>query len=150
MPGFEEAGGFRGPGLDLYSKPSGDRRVARRYLRRAGYRSGRYTGKRRIVLVGGDDPIGRKVARVARRDLERLGFRVRLRLVEAQEFGPTCGDGPPRVHICAIGGWLRDFSDPQTILDPLFNGNNILEPATTTGRGSTCRRSIAASRRPAR
>src|SRR3712207_4468567 len=31
------------------------------------------------------------------------------------------------VHVCPNVGWLKDFSDPQTMLDPTFNGENILE-----------------------
>jgi peptide/nickel transport system substrate-binding protein len=30
------------------------------------------------------------------------------------------------VAICPNVGWLKDFADPQTYLDPTFNGENIL------------------------
>jgi peptide/nickel transport system substrate-binding protein len=30
------------------------------------------------------------------------------------------------VAICPNVGWLKDFADPQTILDPTFNGKNIV------------------------
>jgi len=29
--------------------------------------------------------------------------------------------------ICPNVGWLKDFADPQTILDPTFNGKNIVD-----------------------
>src|SRR6185437_4472547 len=31
-----------------------------------------------------------------------------------------------KVAICPCVGWLKDFADPQTLLDPTFNGKNIL------------------------
>jgi peptide/nickel transport system substrate-binding protein len=29
--------------------------------------------------------------------------------------------------MCPNFGWYRDFADPQTVIDPLFNGANILK-----------------------
>jgi peptide/nickel transport system substrate-binding protein len=29
--------------------------------------------------------------------------------------------------VCPSVGWLKDFADPETLLDPLFNGKNILQ-----------------------
>ena len=31
------------------------------------------------------------------------------------------------VHVCPSFGWAQDFADPQTVLDPTFNGKNIPE-----------------------
>jgi peptide/nickel transport system substrate-binding protein len=31
------------------------------------------------------------------------------------------------VPICPNVGWFKDFADPQSMLDPTFNGDNILE-----------------------
>jgi peptide/nickel transport system substrate-binding protein len=36
------------------------------------------------------------------------------------------------VYICPNALWARDFADPQTMLDPTFNGDNILPPAMST------------------
>src|SRR3954454_7546466 len=44
LPGFDEAGGMKGPGLDFMSHPSGDMALAAEYLKKAGYPSGKYTG----------------------------------------------------------------------------------------------------------
>ena len=38
-----------------------------------------------------------------------------------------CNSPPANVVICPNVGWLKDFSDPQTYLDPTFNGDNILQ-----------------------
>jgi peptide/nickel transport system substrate-binding protein len=37
-----------------------------------------------------------------------------------------CNVPSAKVHVCPNVGWLKDFSDPQTLLDPTFNGDNIL------------------------
>jgi peptide/nickel transport system substrate-binding protein len=29
--------------------------------------------------------------------------------------------------VCPSVGWLKDFADPETLLNPVFNGKNILE-----------------------
>lgn len=44
VPGFAEAGGNQRSPLDFLASPGPRPRLAARYLRRAGYRSGRYTG----------------------------------------------------------------------------------------------------------
>ena len=38
-----------------------------------------------------------------------------------------CNSPPAKVAICPNVGWLKDFSDAQTYLDPTFNGANILQ-----------------------
>jgi peptide/nickel transport system substrate-binding protein len=38
-----------------------------------------------------------------------------------------CNSPPAKVAICPNVGWLKDFSDAQTFLDPTFNGENILQ-----------------------
>jgi peptide/nickel transport system substrate-binding protein len=125
-PGFDEAGGLKGTGSALYAKPGGDRRLAARYLRRAGYRSGRYRSTAPITAVSSDDTAGAAVGRSARRSLERLGFRVRLRLVRIDRMFRLCQVPAQKVHVCPFLGWYRDFPDAQTVIDPLFNGANIV------------------------
>jgi peptide/nickel transport system substrate-binding protein len=29
--------------------------------------------------------------------------------------------------VCPSVGWLKDFADPETLLDPVFNGKNVLQ-----------------------
>ena len=38
-----------------------------------------------------------------------------------------CGVRKEEVPICPNVGWFKDFADPQSMLDPTFNGKNILE-----------------------
>jgi peptide/nickel transport system substrate-binding protein len=129
VPGYKEAGGRRGSGSDLYARAGGSRRDAARHLRRAGFPFGRYTGGTRILTIGSTGPDGRAKTRVVRRSLGRLGFRVKVSLVDDDEVVRTCLARHPTVHLCPAS-WGRDFSDAQGVLDPLFAGE-------TVGREST-------------
>jgi peptide/nickel transport system substrate-binding protein len=37
-----------------------------------------------------------------------------------------CNNPAAKVAVCPNVGWIKDFSDGQTVLDPTFNGKNIL------------------------
>ena len=128
IPGFEEAGGMEGPGLDFLSHPSGDARLAASYFRKAGYPSGRYTGQGKpLLMVGTTGGVAQSAAEVAKENFAKLGFKVDLRLVTQDAmYTKFCNVPSAAVAICPNHGWLKDFSDPQTFLDPTFNGRNII------------------------
>jgi len=125
MPGFEQAGGERGTGVDYLAAPSGDPAVAASYLKQAGFADGRYSGPE-ILMVGPVDGNGRRISEIAKGALEKLGFDVKLRLL-SQEIVQTkyCGYPASAVAVCPNVGWARDFADGQSFLDPTFNGDNI-------------------------
>ena len=126
-PGFAEAGGAKGPGLDFLARPDGDVGLAARYLRKAGYSSGRYEGEGEILMIGVSGGNDELAAEVAQEDLARLGFKVRLRLVTMDVMATKfCGTPSAHVQVCPNIFWVRDFADAQTMLDPTFNGDNIL------------------------
>jgi len=127
LPGFEEAGGFEGFGLDFMSKPGGDPDLAAEYLRKAGYASGRYEGDEELLMVGTSEGVAQNNAEIAKENLERLGFKVDLRLVTQDAmYTKFCTVPSANVAICPNVSWGKDFGDPQTILDPTFNGRNII------------------------
>src|SRR3954454_11738655 len=128
VPGFEEAGGLEGPGIDFYSKPSGDMNLAAEYFKKAGMSSGKYEGSDELLMVGTSEGVAQKAAEVAKENFEKLGFKVRLRLVTQDSmYTKFCNSPKAAVAICPNVGWLKDFSDAQTYLDPTFNGENILQ-----------------------
>jgi peptide/nickel transport system substrate-binding protein len=45
IPGFEQAGGLKGPKFDFNEHPEGSATVAAKYMKLAGYPSGKYTGE---------------------------------------------------------------------------------------------------------
>jgi peptide/nickel transport system substrate-binding protein len=128
VPGFEEAGGLEGPGIDFYSKPDGDAALSAEYFKKAGYASGKYEGKEELLMVGTSEGVAQKAAEVAKENFEKMGFKIRLRLVTQDAmYTKFCNSPPAKVAICPNVGWLKDFSDAQTYLDPTFNGDNILQ-----------------------
>jgi peptide/nickel transport system substrate-binding protein len=127
VAGFEEAGGKRGPDADFLRSPSGDPAVARRYMAAAGYPDGRYTGEETISVVGDSGDPSDKDAQLVDEALRSLGFRTKLQLVDAGTmYNRFCATPRARVNVCPNLGWLRDFADPQTVLDAAFNGAAIV------------------------
>jgi peptide/nickel transport system substrate-binding protein len=127
LAGFEEAGGMEGPGLDFMSNPDGDMELAAKYFRDAGMTSGKYEGDDVVYMVGTSEGVAQRVAEVAKENFERLGFTVRLRLVTQDAmYTRFCQVPGADVDACPNVGWGKDFSDPQTMLDPTFNGANII------------------------
>jgi peptide/nickel transport system substrate-binding protein len=127
IPGFEEAGGVEGPGIDFLASPTGDPELAADYFRQAGFESGEYEGNEKLLMVGENAGVDQKVAEVALDQFEQLGFDIEFRQVGPDlMYTKFCNVPDAEVAICPNVGWLKDFNDPQTILDPTFNGNNIV------------------------
>jgi peptide/nickel transport system substrate-binding protein len=125
IPGFDEAGGATGPGFDFTRNPKGNVRLARAYLRKAGYRSGRYNG-RLLLMVGDNLPPASKTGEALQAQLEKLGFKLNYRQVQHPTMlSKFCGWPKAAVAICPNVAWSKDFFDAQSFLDPVFNGANI-------------------------
>ena len=43
MPGFEEAGGFKGTGVDFLANPNGNLALAKQYVAKSGINPSQYT-----------------------------------------------------------------------------------------------------------
>ena len=126
-PGFAAAGGTKGPGFDFLARPDGNPGLAARYMQKAGYKSGRYEGKQEILMVGVSGGNEQRAAEVAEDGFRRLGFKTRLVLVSMDVMaGKFCGTPSAHVQVCPSIVWVRDFADAQTVLDPTFNGENIV------------------------
>jgi len=124
VPAFEQAGGTAGT-LDFAKNPRGDLKLAQRYMRKAGYENGRYSGPP-LLMVGDNQPPASRTGEAVRGQLEKLGFRFDYRrLSRTTTFANTCGSPKARVAVCPNGSWGKDFFDPQSLLDPVFNGANI-------------------------
>ena len=127
IPGFDQAGGNAGPGYDFYKNPNGDLKLAASYLKKAGYPSGKYTGGETVLMVTDSAAAQKKVAEVAQQSMQSLGFHVSLRAVERSTmYSKFCSVPKAKVAVCPSVGWLKDFADAQTVLDPTFNGKNII------------------------
>jgi peptide/nickel transport system substrate-binding protein len=127
VPGFEEAGGMEGPGVDFLRNPRGDMELAAEYMRKAGYESGRYEGDEELLMVGTREGVAQRSAEVARAQFEKLGFNLNFRLVSGDAmYTRFCTVPEAEVAICPNVAWMKDFNDGQTILGPTFDGDNIL------------------------
>jgi peptide/nickel transport system substrate-binding protein len=126
IPGFEEAGGLEGPGVDFLAKPEGDPELAAEYMRKAGYSSGQYDGDETLLMVGENAGVDKQVTEVAADIFEKLGFKLNVRQVNSDVmYTKFCQVPKAQVAICPTVGWLKDFNDPQSMLDVTFNGDNI-------------------------
>jgi len=127
IPGFEEAGGLEGSGLDFLANPQGDPELAAEYMRKAGYESGKYDGDEELLFVGENAGIDRKQSEVAKGLFEDLGFKLNVRLVDGDVmYTEFCQVPESNAAICPTVGWLKDFNDGQAILDATFDGASIL------------------------
>jgi peptide/nickel transport system substrate-binding protein len=127
MPGFEEAGGLEGTGLDYLADPSGDPDLAAEYMKKAGFESGKCEGSIcEITEMGEDGPPDKDTAEVVRSQLEELGFKVDFSLINPDILYTRFCNAPDSMpDICPNVGWLKDFQDAQSILDLTFSGENI-------------------------
>jgi peptide/nickel transport system substrate-binding protein len=127
IPGFEEAGGLEGTGLDFLADPNGDPELAAEYMKKAGFESGKCEGSVcQITEMGEDGPPDKDTAEVVRSQLEELGFKVDFSLVNPDILYTRFCNAPDSMpDICPNVGWLKDFNDGQAILDLTFNGQFI-------------------------
>ncbi len=124
MKGFAQGGGEAGT-FGFMNNPKADLALARRYMRKAGYPSGRYSGPP-LLMVGTNQPPSSNTSEAVRNQLAKLGFKFDFRLVDhAATLGDTCGAPEAKVAVCPDGAWGKDFFDPQSMLDPVFNGDQI-------------------------
>ena len=126
IAGFEQAGGKAGFGQDYVKNPSGDPTLAAEYLKKAGFSSGKYTGPA-ITMVADNAGNQKAAAQVVLNSLQKLGFKVNFRTTPRDTmFSKFCAVPSNEPEICPSVGWLKDFADPQTMIDPVFNGKNIV------------------------
>jgi peptide/nickel transport system substrate-binding protein len=127
MPGYDEAGGAKGPeGLDFNENPNGDLKLAAEYMKKGGFPSGKYTGPP-LLMVGDNQPPASKTGEAVQSQLEKLGFKLNYRQVQHPTMlSKFCGVPKAKVAICPNLGWGKDFSDSQSMIDPIFNGKGIV------------------------
>jgi peptide/nickel transport system substrate-binding protein len=136
IAGFEEAGGFAGPKVDYNESPTGDIKVAEKYMKLAGYPSGKYTGSETVQVVGDSTAPANNVAEAVNQTLKELGFKTKLNLVEhTVMYSKYCGVVSEKIDVCPNVGWIPDFGDPQAVLDVPFNGNLIVKNGTNSNWG---------------
>jgi peptide/nickel transport system substrate-binding protein len=110
--------------------------VAEKYIKLAGYPSGKYTGGETIQVVGDDKSPANKVAEAVNQTLKNLGFKTKFSLVEhTVMYAKYCGVVSEKIDVCPNTGWIPDFGDPEAVLDVPFNGNLIAKHGTNSNWG---------------
>jgi peptide/nickel transport system substrate-binding protein len=127
IPGFEESGGEEGfEGIDYMANPKGDQQVMQKYLDAAaeeGVKPG--DGGELLTIATNADP-GNQTAQVAQAQLNKMGFKLNYRKVPQDTlYTKFCGVPKSEYIICPNVGWFKDFSDPQSLLEPTFSGDAI-------------------------
>src|SRR5215204_3430823 len=133
VPGFEESGGEKGfPEFDFMQNPQGDAALARQYMLKAKEEGvpvddqGRYAGSAKLVTIATNADPGLQTATVAQAQLQQLGFKITFRKVPQDTLDTRfCNVPASGWDICPNVGWFRDFTDPQSLLEPTFKGAAI-------------------------
>ncbi|HUZ98514.1 MAG TPA: ABC transporter substrate-binding protein [Gaiellaceae bacterium] len=123
--GFNQAGGY---GFNPFpsANNSGDVAKAEAMLKKAGFKSGKYSGPQ-ITQVADNTPPGSNTAAVVANSLQKIGFNVKTISVQhAAMYTRFCGVPKNAPNICPNVGWIADFHEPQADLDANFDGTNIL------------------------
>jgi peptide/nickel transport system substrate-binding protein len=132
IPGFEQAGGLAGPKVDYNEHPEGDMAVAGKYMKLAGYPSGKYTGGKTITVVGATGSPLEQGAQTVDQTLKNLGFSTKLTLVTTSTmFAKYCNVPKEEITVCPSVAWIVDFADPQANLNVTFNGKFIPSTGNT-------------------
>ena len=126
FPGYEESGGEKGFGEDFMASPKGNPALAAAYMKKAGYPTGKYTGDQELLMVTSSTDPGAAQAEVAQGQLEKLGFKVKLRKIPQDAvYTEWCQVPAKKVAICGAAGWFFDYKDPQSMLEQPFRGSSI-------------------------
>jgi peptide/nickel transport system substrate-binding protein len=129
MAGFEESNAEKGwvDEMDWLASEEGDRAKSAEYFKKAGMASGKYEGDEELLIVGDNAEPDRSISQITEQQLNEMGFKTKLRLVTRDTmFTKFCNVPASEVNVCPSVGWAQDFADPQTMLDPTFNGENII------------------------
>jgi peptide/nickel transport system substrate-binding protein len=127
IAGFEEAGGKEGPGFDFASKPTANVALAKEYMKKAGYENGMYDGPALLTIADNESP-AKETGQAFVSQVAKIGLKLKYREVpHATLQSKFCLVPKAKVAICPTLGWGHDFFSAQSLIDPLFNGENIVE-----------------------
>ena len=124
--GFTQAGGYAGPQVPWNVNVNGDLAVAQKYMKAAGYPSGKYTGSAVVQVVGANNGDAPAQIQIVNNALTSLGFKTHVSEVDQSVmYEKYCGVPKAEIDACPTVGWIRDFADPLTVLYVPFYGPAI-------------------------
>ena len=127
IPGFEESGGEEAfKDLDYMANPKGDPAVMQKYLDAAKEEGATPEGAGELLTIATNADPGNQTAQVAQAQLNKMGFKLNYRKVPQDTlYTKFCGVPKSNYVICPNVGWFKDFTDPQSLLEPTFKGDAI-------------------------
>jgi peptide/nickel transport system substrate-binding protein len=124
--GFTQAGGYSGPNVDYNNSVTGNMAVATKYMKLAGYPSGKYTGSATVQIVGANSGNSPAIIQIVNSALTSLGFHTHVSEVDQSVmYAKYCGVPKQEIDACPTVGWIRDFADPLSIVYVPFYGPAI-------------------------
>jgi peptide/nickel transport system substrate-binding protein len=125
--GYAESGGAAGPQVDFNKNVNGDLTVAKKYMKAAGYPSGKYTGSETTQIVVGSEGNGPQIAQIVQNAATAIGLHPKVSLIDQSVmYSKYCGVPKQEIDACPTAGWIRDFADPLSVLYPTFYGPAIV------------------------
>jgi peptide/nickel transport system substrate-binding protein len=125
--GFAQAGGAAGPQVPWNTDVNGNLAVAEKYMKAAGYKTGKYTGNAVIQIVGANNGNSPATVQIFNSALTSLGFKTHVSLVDQSVmYSKYCGVPKQEIDACPTVGWIRDFANPLTTLYVTFYGPAIV------------------------
>ena len=141
--GFEQAGGLKGPTgpqFDFNEHPEGDMAVAEKYIKLAGYPSGKYTGGETITIVGAKGDPAEQDAEIVNQTLKNLGFTTKFTLVEtATMYAKYCNVPKKRSTSARASAGSPTSQTRRRCSTSRSTARRSCRPATSTGDRRTCR-----------
>jgi peptide/nickel transport system substrate-binding protein len=127
IPGYDESGGEKGfEGIDFMANPKGDPAVMKKYLDAAKADGADLKAGGDLLTIATNADPGNQTAQVAQGQLQKMGFKLNYRKVPQDTlYTKFCGVPKSNYIICPNVGWFKDFTDPQSLLEPTFKGDAI-------------------------
>jgi peptide/nickel transport system substrate-binding protein len=135
--GFTQSGGYAGPNYPWNDNTAGSLKTAEKYMKMAGYPSGKYTGKLTATIVGSNNGQAALAKnQLIEKDFNELGIKTKLVQVDQSiMYEKYCQVPKSDTDACPSGGWIRDFNNAFSIIYPTFSGK-VITPTLTENFGS--------------
>ncbi len=125
--GFAQSGGLAGPQVPWNANVNGSLTVAEKYMKAAGYPSGKYTGNQTVQVVGANNGNDPAIIQILANDMTELGLKPHVSEVDQSVmYSKYCGVPKQEIDACPTVGWIRDFANPLTTLYETFYGPAIV------------------------
>ena len=125
--GFAQSGGLAGPQVPWNTDVNGSLTVAEKYMKAAGYPSGKYTGNQTVQVVGANNGNDPAIIQILANDMTELGLKPHVSEVDQSVmYSKYCGVPKQEIDACPTVGWIRDFANPLTTLYETFYGPAIV------------------------